>query len=110
MRSISRRFATQLRRRSCSPCSPPSRGGALGWGDLLVLAGVASFIVYTVAARDLPGFSPLRYTALTASLGWLSIAGTTAIADAIGAAQLPAGGDVRAALPQLAYITILGAV
>ena len=84
--------------------------GALGWGDLLVLAGVASFIVYTVAARDLPGFSPLRYTALTASLGWLSIAGTTAIADAIGAAQLPAGGDVRAALRQLAYITILGAV
>ena len=46
--------------------------GALGWGDLLILGGVASFILYTVGARDVPGFSPLRYTALTASLGWLS--------------------------------------
>jgi drug/metabolite transporter (DMT)-like permease len=84
--------------------------GALGWGDLLVLGGVASFIVYSVAARDLPGFSPLRYTALTAALGWLSIAGATAIADATGVAHIPSGGDVSAALPQLAYITILGAV
>ncbi len=25
--------------------------GALGWGDLLVLAGVASFLVYTIGAR-----------------------------------------------------------
>jgi drug/metabolite transporter (DMT)-like permease len=84
--------------------------GALGWGDLLVLGGVASFILYTVGARDVPGFSPLRYTALTASLGWLSIAAATAVADATGGAHLPSGGDVRAALPQLAYITILGAV
>jgi drug/metabolite transporter (DMT)-like permease len=82
--------------------------GALGWGDLLVLGGVAGFILYTVGARDVPGFSPLRYTALTASLGWLSIAFATLIADATGAAHIPSGGDVRGALPQLAYITILG--
>jgi drug/metabolite transporter (DMT)-like permease len=84
--------------------------GALGWGDLLVLGGVASFILYTVGARDVPGFSPLRYTALTASLGWLSIALAAVIADATGAAHLPSGGDVSGALPQLAYITVLGAV
>ena len=84
--------------------------GALGWGDLLIVGGVASFILYTVGARDVPGFSPLRYTALTASLGWLSIAFAAAIADATGAAHVPSAGDVRGALPQLAYITILGAV
>jgi drug/metabolite transporter (DMT)-like permease len=84
--------------------------GALGWGDLLVLAGVASFLVYTVSARDLPAFSPLRYTALTAAFGWLSIAGVTAVADATGGAHVPSGGDVRAVLPQIAYITLLGAV
>jgi drug/metabolite transporter (DMT)-like permease len=84
--------------------------GALGWGDVLVLAGVASFIVYTVGARDLNGFSPLRYTALTAALGWISIASVTAIADATGAASLPSAGDVGSTVPQLAYITLLGAV
>ena len=84
--------------------------GALGWGDLLVLAGVAGFLVYTVGARDLPGFSPLRYTALTASFGWLSIAGATAVADATGAASIPSVSDVTSTLPQIAYIAILGAV
>ena len=84
--------------------------GALGWGDLLVLGGVVSFLLYTVGARDMPGFSPLRYTALTASLGWLTIATVTAVADGTGVARVPAGADVQAVLPQLAYITILGAV
>ena len=84
--------------------------GALGWGDLLVLAGVAGFLVYTVGARDLPGFSPLRYTALTASFGWLSIAAATAVADATGAASIPSVTDVTSTLPQIAYIAILGAV
>ena len=84
--------------------------GALGWGDLLVLAGVAGFLVYTVGARDLPGFSPLRYTALTASFGWLSIAAATAVADANGAASIPSVTDVTSTLPQIAYIAILGAV
>jgi drug/metabolite transporter (DMT)-like permease len=84
--------------------------GAIGWGDLLVVAGVASFIVYTVGARDVPDFSPLRYTALTAAGGWISIAAVTAISDAVGYATLPSAGDVTTTLPQIAYITFLGAV
>jgi drug/metabolite transporter (DMT)-like permease len=84
--------------------------GAIGWGDLLVVAGVASFIVYTVGARDVPGFSPLRYTALTAAGGWISIAAVTATSDAVGYATLPSAGDVTSTLPQIAYITLLGAV
>jgi drug/metabolite transporter (DMT)-like permease len=84
--------------------------GALGWGDLLVLAGVASFLVYTVGARTVTGFSPLRYTALTALFGWISIAGVTAISDAAGTSSIPSAADVRAVWLQIAYITLLGAV
>lgn len=84
--------------------------GALGWGDLLVLAGVASFIVYTVGARDVSGFSPLRYTTLTAAGGWLSIAAATAIADAVGYAHVPSAHAVGSTVPQIAYISLLGAV
>jgi drug/metabolite transporter (DMT)-like permease len=84
--------------------------GALGWGDLLVLGGVSSFLLYTVGTRAVTGFSPLRYTALTAALGWLSIAAVTGVADVTGAAHLPSAGDVRAVWPQIAYITLLGAV
>jgi drug/metabolite transporter (DMT)-like permease len=84
--------------------------GALGWGDLLVLAGVGSFLVYTLGARTLPGFSPLRYTALTAGFGWLSIAAVTALADGTGAAHVPSVGDVRAVWLQIGYISVLGAV
>jgi drug/metabolite transporter (DMT)-like permease len=84
--------------------------GAFGFGDILVLAGVASFLVYTMSASSLPGFSALRYTALTAALGWLSIFGATAVADAVGLQHVPSAGAVDAALPALAYIALLGAV
>jgi drug/metabolite transporter (DMT)-like permease len=84
--------------------------GAFGWGDLLVLAGVTSFLIYTIGAGGFPNLSPLRYTALTATLGWLSIAGATAIVDVTGAQHVPTASALAAALPALTYITILGAV
>src|SRR5581483_2856615 len=55
-----------------------------GWGDGLVLVGVLAFTLYMLGAASLAGFSPLRYTALTAALGWVSIALATAAADAVG--------------------------
>jgi drug/metabolite transporter (DMT)-like permease len=84
--------------------------GALGWGDVLVLAGVTSFLLYTIGARTVTGFSPLRYTALTALFGWLGIAAVTAVSDAAGTSQIPSAADVRAVWLQIAYITLLGAV
>ena len=84
--------------------------GAIGSGDVLVLAGVASFLVYTVSAGSVRGLSPLRYTALTAALGWTSILAATTIADATGLEHVPSAGAVGAALPSLAYISVLGAV
>ena len=84
--------------------------GAFGWGDALVLAGIASFLLYTASAGTVPGFSPLRYTALTAALGWVSIAAATAIADGAGLEHVPSTADVHDALPAIAYISVLGAV
>ena len=69
----------------------PSRlGGSSGVWELLVLGGVLGWISYTLGARRFPGFSPLRYTAITASLGTLSVVAITAAATAAGAIDSPA--------------------
>jgi drug/metabolite transporter (DMT)-like permease len=84
--------------------------GSIGWGDGLVLAGMLSFVVYTLGAAEFRDFSALRYTALTASLGWLSIAAATAVATVTGLEPEPSAGAVWDVAPQLAYIAIPGAV
>ena len=63
--------------------------GSVGWGDALVLGGVLSFVLYSLGAAEFPSFSPLRYTALTAGLGWLSLAAATSVALAAGLVPLP---------------------
>jgi drug/metabolite transporter (DMT)-like permease len=84
--------------------------GSLGFGDLLVLGGVLSFILYTIGAADHRDLSPLRYTALTAALGWPAIAAATVIGTAVGWLSAPSGGDWVAVTPQLAYLALPGAV
>ena len=83
--------------------------GSIGWGDALVLAGVFSFVLYGLGAADLRGFSPLRYTALTSSLGWLTLLVATAVAAGAGLVALPSTHDVWTTTPQIAYLTIPGA-
>src|SRR5581483_11803537 len=84
--------------------------GSIGWGDALVLSGVLSFILYTLGAPQFPELSPLRFTALTASLGWLSIAAATVVVSATGLEPEPsldAYADVRW---QILYVALVGAV
>jgi drug/metabolite transporter (DMT)-like permease len=83
--------------------------GAIGWGDLLVLGGVFSFVLYGLGAQGFRDFSPLRYTALTAGLGWLSLATATAIAVASGLVDMPSGSQLISVGPQIAYLAIPGA-
>jgi drug/metabolite transporter (DMT)-like permease len=83
--------------------------GALGWGEVLVLAGVFSFILYSLGAAEFASFSPLRYTALTAALGWLTIAGATVIAIATGLVEAPTAAQLTSVWPQIAYLAIPGA-
>jgi drug/metabolite transporter (DMT)-like permease len=83
--------------------------GALGWGEVLVLAGVLSFILYGLGAAEFATFSPLRYTALTAGLGWLTIAGATAVAIGTGLVDSPSAAQLSSVWPQIAYLAIPGA-
>jgi drug/metabolite transporter (DMT)-like permease len=84
--------------------------GSLGWGDVLVLGGVLSFIFYTIGAAAHRDLSPLRYTALTAALGWPAIMISTLIGTSAGWLSAPSGGDLWAVTPQLLYLAIPGAV
>jgi drug/metabolite transporter (DMT)-like permease len=83
--------------------------GSIGWGDALVLGGVFSFVLYGLGASRLPDFSPLRYTALTSGLGWLTLAGATAAAAAVGLVPLPSAHELVAVSPQIAYLALPGA-
>jgi drug/metabolite transporter (DMT)-like permease len=84
--------------------------GAIGWGDVLVLGGVISFVLYTLGAAEFDDFSPLRFTALTATFGFVAIAVATVAGTGMGLVNEPTAGDVWAIGPQLLYITFIGAV
>lgn len=84
--------------------------GSAGWPDGLVLVGVFSFVLYGLGAAGMPELSPLRYTALTAALGWISIAAATAVALGAGLVPTPSGRDLASVTPELLYLAIPGAV
>ena len=84
--------------------------GSIGWGDGLVLAGVFSFVLYGLGAAEFPSFSALRYTTLTAALGWLTMAAATAVAAAAGLVALPSADQLWSVSPQIAYLALPGAV
>jgi drug/metabolite transporter (DMT)-like permease len=83
--------------------------GAVGWGEVLVLGGVFSFVLYSLGAAEFADLSPLRYTALTASLGWLTMAGATVVAIASGLVELPSAEGLWSVSPQILYLAIPGA-
>jgi len=84
--------------------------GQVGRGDLLALAGAVCWVVYTRGGATFPGWSPLRYTTLTASLGSITIAAATAVATATGYVRTPSTSDFVAAAPQLLYLIAIAAV
>ena len=83
--------------------------GSIGWGDALVLAGVFSFVLYGLGAAQFRDFSPLRYTTLTAALGWLTMAAATAVALGAGFVPVPSGSALLSTTPQIAYLALPGA-
>jgi drug/metabolite transporter (DMT)-like permease len=84
--------------------------GGINGGDLLVLAGTATFVVYTFGARRFSGHSALRYTALTATGGTITVIAVTAFAATLGWLTPPSAGDVAAIWSQLAYVVVIGAL
>lgn len=84
--------------------------GGVGGGEALVLLGALCFVLYTIGAREFPGWSPLRFTALSATLGSVSVVAITEVATLAGWESAPSGRDLAAAGPALAYIVVFGAV
>jgi drug/metabolite transporter (DMT)-like permease len=84
--------------------------GGVNGGDVLVLLGTMSFVVYTFGARRFVGFSSLRYTALSATGGTITVVLVTAAAATIGLLDTPSGGDVTTIWWQLAYVVVIGAL
>ncbi|MGH8667843.1 MAG: DMT family transporter [Burkholderiales bacterium] len=80
-------------------------GGSL-LGDLLVLAGAVSWVIYTLAAGYFAGWSPLRLTVLTCipALGGLVLANIAAIA--VGWASFPTAAALGSVWWQLLYFSI----
>ncbi len=81
-----------------------------GGGDLMILIGAAMWVVYTLGARRFPEFSPLRYTAISAFYGTLTILAATAVAIGVGSEQLPGVHDLTAVWGQIAFVVFLGGI
>jgi drug/metabolite transporter (DMT)-like permease len=82
-----------------------------GVGDLLVLAGAIGWVRYTLsAAGDFGDWSPLRFTALSAAAGTLSILAITALGDVSGLLSPPSGVQLGDAGWGIAYVVVFGAV
>src|SRR3954447_18024065 len=76
-------------------------------GELLVLLGCVFWIVYTLGARRFPDYTPLRYTAISAAYGTLTIFAITAVVGLTGGLRFENGGGLWW---QTLYIIFIGAV
>lgn len=88
-----------------------SGGSALGNG--LIYLSSWCWIAFTLGAQKFPGWSPVRYTALSAALGWLTILIAVSLATAGGRSQPPATEGLQAqvwALLFIVFIVSFGAV
>ncbi len=63
--------------------------GGSSLGNLLILVSAFCWVAFTLGAQAFPGWSPVRYTALSSAFGWLGIAAATALATASGRSPPP---------------------
>jgi drug/metabolite transporter (DMT)-like permease len=84
--------------------------GGVNGGDLLVFVGTVSFVVYTLGARRFTDYSSLRYTALSATGGTITVLVVTEFATLAGWLTAPSASDVAAIWWQLAYVVVVGAL
>jgi drug/metabolite transporter (DMT)-like permease len=75
-------------------------------GDLLVLVGAVSWVIYTLAAGYFAGWSPLRLTTLTCIPGLAGLGVVHLAAIAAGFASVPSAEAIASVGWQLAYFSI----
>jgi drug/metabolite transporter (DMT)-like permease len=77
-------------------------------GDLLVLAGAACWVAYTMGTESFRGWSSLKFTLLTLIPGSIGLAVGTAILVQVGLARVPGPAEVGAVMPQLVFLAVGG--
>ncbi len=77
-------------------------GDALGNG--LVFLASLFWTAYTLGGQQFPGWTPVRYTALSCSLGCIAILIAVVIATLAGHSQPPRPDQIIAVWPQLSFI------
>ncbi len=82
-----------------------SGGSALGNG--LIYVASWCWIAFTLGAQQFTGWSPLRYTALSAALGWLTILVIAALATGGGRSRPPEAEGLRELLWALLFIVFV---
>jgi drug/metabolite transporter (DMT)-like permease len=82
-----------------------SGGSALGNG--FIYAASWCWIAFTLGAQQFPRWSPVRYTALTAALGWLTILLVAAVATGSGHSRAPQAEGMREMLWALLFIVFV---
>ncbi|MCP5265024.1 MAG: DMT family transporter [Burkholderiaceae bacterium] len=82
--------------------------GAELTGDLMVVAGAACWVAYTMANERFRGWSTLRLTALTMLPGGLANLALALVLGWIGLIERPALGDWLQIWPHLIYLSLAG--
>ncbi|MDP1985558.1 MAG: DMT family transporter [Sulfuritalea sp.] len=77
-------------------------GDALGNG--LVFLASLFWTAYTLGGQQFPGWSPVRYSALSCALGCVAIAAALIVATLTGHSQPPSPAKMLAVWPQLSFI------
>lgn len=77
-------------------------------GDLLVLAGAACWVVYTMATEHFRGWSALRFTVLTMVPGAVAIVALAALLAAAGQVTTPTWAEAASVGWELAYLALGG--
>jgi drug/metabolite transporter (DMT)-like permease len=78
--------------------------------NLAIMAGACCWVIYTIGAREFEKYSILRYTALSASLGALSIFALTAIGIWTNLLTIPTVEQMSQFKFELAYLVVIAGV
>jgi drug/metabolite transporter (DMT)-like permease len=84
--------------------------GGTAFGDLLMFVSAICWVAYTLGAASFPGWSPLRYTAITCMLGVPAILICTASAWLTGISHAPDPALLGTVVWQMAYIIVIASI
>ena len=78
--------------------------------ETIILAGAFCWVLYTWGGNRFPGWSPLRYTALSCAFGSLSIDGIVGAGTMAGWLRLPNRGQLHSVTWDLGYMILVAGI